>query len=93
MKGATLFPSNMAVAATGDPNNAYLQGKITAIEAKQLGVHMILAPVLDVNNNPDNPIINLRAYSDDSNIVSEYGLQYIMQLNLVDLQKIESTNQ
>jgi len=77
MKGATLFPSNMAVAATGDPNNAYLQGKITAIEAKQLGVHMILAPVLDVNNNPDNPIINLRAYSDDSNIVSEYGLQFI----------------
>ena len=77
MKGATLFPSNMAIAATGNSSNAYLQGKITALEAKELGVHMILAPVLDVNNNPDNPIINLRAYSDDSETVSEYGLEFI----------------
>ena len=45
MKGATLFPSNMAIAATGNSSNAYLQGKITALEAKELGVHMILAPV------------------------------------------------
>ncbi len=77
MKGATLFPSNMAIAATGDPDNAYLQGKITAKEAKALGIHMIFAPVLDVNNNPNNPIINLRSYGDDSNIVSDFGLQFI----------------
>ena len=54
MKGATLFPSNMAIAATGDSYNAYLQGEITAKEAKALGIHMIFAPVLDVNNNPNN---------------------------------------
>ena len=77
MKGATLFPSNMAIAATGDSYNAYLQGKITAKEAKALGIHIIFAPVLDVNNNPNNPIINLRSYSDNPDIVSEFGLQFI----------------
>ena len=77
MKGATLFPSNMAIAATGDTHNAYLQGEITAKEAKALGIHMIFAPVLDVNNNPNNPIINLRAYSDNPDIVSDFGLQFI----------------
>ena len=77
MKGGTLFPSNMAVAATGDSHNAYLQGKVTAKEAKALGIHMILAPIVDVNNNPNNPIINLRAYSDDADIVSDFGIQFI----------------
>jgi len=77
MKGATLFPSNMAVAATGDSHNAYLQGEITAKEAKALGIHIIFAPVLDVNNNPSNPIINLRSYGDNSDIVSDFGLQFI----------------
>ena len=77
MKGATLFPSNMAIAATGDTNNAYLQGKITAQEAKVLGIHMILAPILDVNNNPNNPIINLRAYGDNPELVSSFGKEFI----------------
>ena len=77
MKGATLFPSNMGIAATNEPKNAYKQGKITAIEAKALGINIILAPVLDVNNNPKNPIINLRSYSDDPNIVTNFGLEFI----------------
>ena len=54
--GGTLFPSNMAIAATGDPLNAYEQGKVISEEAKAMGVHLILAPVLDINNNPKNPI-------------------------------------
>jgi len=77
MKGATLFPSNMAIAATGDSHNAYLQGEITAKEAKALGIHMIFAPVLDVNNNSNNPIINLRSYSDSPDVVSDFGIQFI----------------
>ncbi len=77
MSGATLFPSNMAVAATGNSNYAYEQGKITANEAKAIGVHITLAPVMDVNNNPNNPIINFRAYSDDANTVSEFGNAFI----------------
>ena len=73
----TLFPSNMAVAATGDKNYSYLQGKITANEAKSIGVNFILAPVLDINNNKNNPIINFRSYGDNPEVVSEYGLSFI----------------
>ena len=73
----TLFPSNMAVAATGDTSYSYLQGKITAMEAKSIGVNFILAPVLDINNNKDNPIINFRSYGDNPEIVSQYGLSFI----------------
>ena len=73
----TLFPSNMAIAATQDTNLAYLQGKITANEAKTLGVNMILAPVLDINNNKDNPIINFRSFSDNPNNVVKFALPFI----------------
>jgi len=74
---ATLFPSNMAVAATGNPDYAFRQGKITSIEAKSIGINIILAPVMDINNNPDNPIINFRAYSDTPAMVSKYGNSFI----------------
>ena len=73
----TLFPSNMAVAATQDTNFAYLQGKITANEARALGVNMILAPVLDINNNRNNPIINFRSYSDNPDNVVRFSLPFI----------------
>ena len=73
----TLFPSNMAVSATGNPDNAFEQGKITAIEAKSVGVNMIFAPVLDINNNLNNPIINFRSYGDNPETVSKYSLPYI----------------
>jgi len=77
MDSATLFPSNMAIAATSDSNNAFDQGVIISSEAKSIGVNIILAPVLDINNNPDNPIINFRAYSDDVNMVSKFGNSFI----------------
>ena len=73
----TLFPSNMALAAAGDTTYSYIQGKITAKEAKAIGVNFILAPVLDINNNKDNPIINFRSYGDNPNIVSKYGMPFI----------------
>ena len=73
----TLFPSNMAIAATGDTTYSYLQGKITAIEAKSIGVNFILAPVLDINNNKNNPIINFRSYGDNPKLVSKYGISFI----------------
>ena len=77
MSGGTLFPSNMAVAATDDSSFAYEQGKITALEAKALGVQITFSPVMDINNNPDNPIINFRAYSDDPGVVSKFGTAFI----------------
>src|SRR5262249_9117317 len=54
----TSFPTQMALAAAGDPKDAYTMGKTTAIEGRDVGVHWIYAPVADVNNNPENPIIN-----------------------------------
>ncbi len=77
MRGATLFPSNMAVSATGNTDLSYKQGQVTATEANAIGVHITLAPVMDVNNNPDNPIINFRSYSDDPNMVIDYGNAFI----------------
>lgn len=73
VRGTTRFTPAMGIAATQDPENAYLKGKITAREAKALGVHQIFAPVLDVNNNPDNPVINVRSYGGEPQIVSEFG--------------------
>jgi beta-N-acetylhexosaminidase len=73
VNGTTRITPAMGVAATGDPANAYLKGKITAREARALGVHQVFAPVLDVNNNPDNPVINVRSFSADPAKVSLYG--------------------
>lgn len=77
IEGATGFPPAMGVAATGNPENAYLQGKITASEAKALKVNQIFAPVLDVNNNPQNPVIGLRSFSGDPRIVARYGIEFM----------------
>ena len=77
MVGGTLFPTNMAIAATRDRDLAYQQGYITATEALTMGIHVIFAPVMDVNNNPNNPIINFRSYSDDPALVSEFGTSFI----------------
>jgi beta-glucosidase-like glycosyl hydrolase/CubicO group peptidase (beta-lactamase class C family) len=77
VEGATMFPSNMAVAATFNEENAYEQGRVTALEARALGVHITFAPVMDINNNPGNPIINFRAYSDDPEVVTKMGMAFI----------------
>ena len=61
----TSFPSAMAIGATGDPRLAYTEGKVMALESRAAGVHWIFAPVADVNNNPDNPIINIRSFGED----------------------------
>ena len=75
--GATDFPPLMAVGATGDTSLAYEMGRITAIEARAIGVHVPFAPVLDVNNNPDNPIINVRSFGADPQEVSRMGIAFM----------------
>jgi beta-N-acetylhexosaminidase len=75
--GATEFPSQMAVGATGDPSFAYEMGRITALEARAVGIHVPFAPVLDVNNNPDNPIINVRSFGEDPELVARMGAAYV----------------
>src|SRR5215813_14028633 len=68
---------NMAVAATGDPNWARLQGEATALQARAVGINWLLAPVADVNNNPDNPVINTRSYGEDPAMVAEFTRAFI----------------
>ncbi|MFC1553968.1 glycoside hydrolase family 3 N-terminal domain-containing protein [candidate division KSB1 bacterium] len=77
MEGGIHFPHNMALGATRSEKLAFLQGKVTAIEARAVGIHQTYAPVVDVNNNADNPIINFRSYGEDPEIVSKLGAAFI----------------
>jgi len=70
------FPWNMAVAATGNPDYARRQGEITGREARALGVQHIFAPVVDVNNNAANPVINVRSYGEDPADVARFAAAF-----------------
>ncbi len=70
------FPWNMAVAATGNPDYARRQGEITAREARALGIQQIYAPVVDVNNNAANPVINVRSYGEDAAEVARFAAAF-----------------
>ena len=73
----TSFPTAMALAAAGNPRDAYTMGKVTALEARAVGIHWIYAPVSDVNNNPGNPIINTRSFGEDPQRVAEYVAAFV----------------
>ncbi|OQY71526.1 MAG: hypothetical protein B6D44_12455 [Ignavibacteriales bacterium UTCHB2] len=77
MKASNTFPHNMALGSTYNPDFAYETGKATAIEALMLGVNINLAPVADVNSNPENPVINLRSFSEDKDVVTEFCLSFV----------------
>ena len=76
------IPGAMAVAATGNPRNAYDMGLLTAQELRSCGVDFNLAPVMDINCNPDNPVIGVRSYGDTPERVAEYGSQMVRGLLL-----------
>lgn len=76
-EGFTVFPSQMAVGATGSTDMAARMAEVTAQELKALGINMNLAPVLDVNNNPDNPVIGLRSFGSSPDLVSALGTAMI----------------
>ncbi len=63
--GATKFPRAMAFGAAGDAQLAYEAGKVVGLESRALGVHVDFGPVADVNNNPRNPVINIRSFGED----------------------------
>ena len=69
------IPGAMAISATGDSHNAYTAGYYTGLQLKELGINFNLAPVMDINSNPSNPIIGCRSYGDTPEKVSEYALQ------------------
>ena len=73
----TSFPTAMALAAAGNTADAYTMGKITALEARAVGIQWIYAPVSDVNNNPGNPIINTRSFGEDPQRVAEFVSAFV----------------
>ena len=72
---------NMALAATGDPANAKEMALVYAEELRSLGINTDFAPELDVNNNPDNPVIGVRSFSDEPEVVARFGTAYIEGLS------------
>lgn len=70
VEGVTVFPHAMAFGAAGDPELSRYEGEVTAREARALGVHWIYYPVADVNNNPDNPVINIRSFGENPEAVA-----------------------
>jgi len=77
LNGATVFPHAMAFGATGKTENAEAFGRITALEARAIGVHWNFFPDADVNSNPANPIINTRSFGEDPQQVGDFVAAYI----------------
>jgi beta-N-acetylhexosaminidase len=71
--GATSFPYQMGIGASRDSTLAYEMGRVTAQEGRAMGIHMAFAPVLDVNNNPKNPVISGRSFGEDATLVATMG--------------------
>ncbi len=73
----TELPSNMAIGATRDPAYAAAAGRLSAMESRAVGVRLLFAPVADVNNNPGNPIINIRSYGERPDLVGNMVTAYV----------------
>lgn len=71
--GCLLFPSQMAIAATAKPQNAYTASHCTGLLLRELGINFNLAPVMDLNINPKNPVIGTRSFGDNLSLASECG--------------------
>lgn len=81
LRRGTMFPVAMAIGAAGEPGLAYRMAKATAREGRALGVHQNFAPLGDVNNNPDNPVINVRAFGEDPEMVGKMAEAYTRGLH------------
>jgi beta-glucosidase-like glycosyl hydrolase len=78
--GATSFPRLMTFGAARDERLAEEAGRVTGEEARAIGVHVNFAPVVDVNNNPRNPVINTRSFGEDPELVGRLASAYIRGL-------------
>ncbi len=79
-RGATVFPGNMALGAADSETLAYQAGLWTARELRAVGIHQNYAPVLDVNNNPVNPVIGVRSFGESPQRVAALGVATIRGL-------------
>ena len=77
----TTGPGNMALTAAGDPENARTMAAVYGRELKLLGIHADYAPVMDMNSNPDNPVIGVRSFSDVPEVAADYGKAFIAGLH------------
>ncbi|WP_212698525.1 glycoside hydrolase family 3 protein [Vallitalea pronyensis] len=76
-EGTTYFPGSMLIGATGNKANAYAIGLATGRELKALGINWNLAPVVDINNNPSNPVIGVRSFGEGADMVASYAVENI----------------
>jgi beta-N-acetylhexosaminidase len=74
---ATVFPPPMAIAAAGRDSDAYDAGRAIAEEGRAVGIHINFAPVVDVNNNPSNPVINTRSFGEDPQRVARLSALFV----------------
>lgn len=79
--GGCDFPGNMALGSSRSTDHAYQTGRVLGEEIRALGGNMDLAPDLDVNNNPDNPVIGTRSFSENPDLVSSLGIAYVNGLH------------
>ena len=77
LQGGTAFPPVMGIGASGSELDAYQLGRVTALEARAVGIHLTFSPVADVNNNPLNPIINTRSFGEDPAAVARLVTAYV----------------
>ncbi len=77
LEDAVEFPFNMAIAAADDERLTYAVGKVTALEGRAIGVHQNFAPLIDINRDYRNPIINIRAFSEDPALTSKHSIALI----------------
>lgn len=76
LKGTTRYPKSMLLGAIDDASLMREYGEVVAEEAKQMGIHVMFAPVLDVNTNPANPVIGIRSFGEVPQNVSRLGIAY-----------------
>jgi beta-N-acetylhexosaminidase len=76
LQSGTDMPGNMALGATRSPEIAWNVGNAIGEELASLGINMNFAPVMDVNNNPDNPVIGVRSFGEDPQLVADMGVAY-----------------
>jgi beta-N-acetylhexosaminidase len=80
MDSVAALPRQMMLGAVRDPQLIYQFGQTVAAQCKRMGIQVNYAPVMDVNNNPDNPVINDRSFGENPNRVAELGIQYMKGL-------------
>ena len=77
LDSVTKFPYQLTLGALNDPSLIYEMGRAVGEQCKRIGVQVNYAPVVDINNNPDNPVIGYRSFGEDKNKVTQFGLAYM----------------